>query len=131
MPSDDRAPPSGRQPGLTPEQAVDRLVQLHDSACSALRESLARFTKKGIVPGPEDRARFRYPELRLDWRPSGGSLPFTCDLPAGGVKSGRTCTWSYSAVNPTTTYTIGYGAGGSTCTTTATTMLNTSAARPV
>ncbi len=64
------------QQGLTPEQAVDRLEELHSSACDALRGALARFTEKGAVPSPQERAKFRYPELRLDWQPS-GSMPFT------------------------------------------------------
>ena len=61
---------------MTPEQAVDRLEELHSSACQALREALARFTRSGVPPTPQERARFRYPELRLDWQPS-GTLPFT------------------------------------------------------
>ncbi len=61
---------------LSPEQAVERLDLLHGQATAALRESLARFVADGTPPGPEQRARFRYPELRLDWRPT-GKLPFT------------------------------------------------------
>ena len=62
--------------GLTPEQAVDRLADLHAAASSALRAALAHYTEAGIVPTPQERARFRYPELRIDWRPS-GSVAFT------------------------------------------------------
>jgi AMP nucleosidase len=61
---------------LTPEQAVDRLDVLHTQATTALREALARFVADGTVPTPEQRARFRYPELRLDWQPT-GPMPFT------------------------------------------------------
>jgi AMP nucleosidase len=54
---------------LTPEQAVDRLDVLHTQATTALREALARFVADGTVPTPEQRARFRYPELRQDRQP--------------------------------------------------------------
>lgn len=64
------------QTGLTPEQAVDRLESLHARACDALREALARFTKFGTVPTEEQRRAFRYPELRVDWQPS-GTVHFT------------------------------------------------------
>ena len=56
--------------------SVDRLDVLHTQATTALREALARFVADGTVPTPEQRARFRYPELRLDWQPT-GPMPFT------------------------------------------------------
>ncbi len=62
--------------GLTPEQAVDRLEHLHSTACTALREALAAFTRSGALPTPQQRAAFRYPEIRVDWRPS-GAVRFT------------------------------------------------------
>ncbi|TMJ25194.1 MAG: AMP nucleosidase, partial [Alphaproteobacteria bacterium] len=62
--------------GLAPEQAVDRLDELHTLACDALRGALARFTASGVPPSPEERAAFRYPELRVQWQPS-GAVPFT------------------------------------------------------
>jgi AMP nucleosidase len=62
--------------GLTPEQAVDRLDELHTLACDALRAALARFTATGAPPAPEERAAFRYPELRVEWQPA-GEIPFT------------------------------------------------------
>lgn len=62
--------------GLTPEQAVDRLEHLHSTACTALREALAAFTRSGALPTPQQRVAFRYPELRVDWRPS-GAVRFT------------------------------------------------------
>ena len=62
--------------GLTPEQAVDRLEHLHFAACTALREALAAFTRSGTLPTPQQRTAFRYPELRVDWQPS-GALRFT------------------------------------------------------
>jgi AMP nucleosidase len=62
--------------GLTPEQAVDRLEELHTLACDALRAALAHFTATGAPPSPEERATFRYPELRVQWQPA-GAVPFT------------------------------------------------------
>jgi AMP nucleosidase len=50
---------------LTPEAAVDRLIELHEEAVDALREALERFFAKGTPPTSKERARFRYPELRL------------------------------------------------------------------
>ncbi|MBS0223177.1 MAG: AMP nucleosidase [Proteobacteria bacterium] len=67
---------SAGRTGLTPEQAVDRLEFLHARACDALREALARFTRSGTVPTEEQRRAFRYPELRVDWQPS-GTVHFT------------------------------------------------------
>lgn len=63
-------------PVLSPEQAVDRLAELHAAAVAALRAALARFVVDGTVPDAAARARFRYPELRLTWQPS-GPPPFT------------------------------------------------------
>ena len=62
--------------GLTPERAVDCLEELHVAASTALREALARFTESGIVPTPQERAAFRYPELCIDWQPE-GTVRFT------------------------------------------------------
>ncbi len=56
---------------MTPDAAVDRLDELHTAASSALREALARFTGQGIVPTAQERSRFRYPELVVDWQPVG------------------------------------------------------------
>ena len=61
---------------MTPEQAVDRLEELHSAASNALREALARYTRSGTVPTAEERSAFRYPELRVDWQPS-GAVRFT------------------------------------------------------
>lgn len=58
---------------MTPEEAVDRLEELHSGASAALREALARYAKAGIVPAPGERQHFRYPELRIDWRPVGAA----------------------------------------------------------
>jgi AMP nucleosidase len=62
--------------GLTPEQAVDRLEELHTAASNALREALARYTETSVVPAAHDRLAFRYPELCIDWQPS-GTVRFT------------------------------------------------------
>jgi AMP nucleosidase len=78
-------------PGLTPEQGVDRLEDLHTQACEALRSALARFTATGEPPAPEDRAAFRYPELRVDWQPA-GAVPFTWRAWAKFQAPGRYCT---------------------------------------
>ena len=53
---------------LSPEQAVDRLEALHSEAVASLRAALTRYGRDGIPPTPEERARFRYPELRLNWQ---------------------------------------------------------------
>lgn len=58
-----------KQPA-TPEQAVDLLVSLHDRAVSALIQSVRRFAETGVGPTGEERALFRYPELRLTYLPS-------------------------------------------------------------
>lgn len=55
----------------TPEAAVDELVLLHTQATGALRASLERYLKKKVPPQPNERARFRYPELRLSYKPQG------------------------------------------------------------
>jgi AMP nucleosidase len=62
--------------GLAPEQAVDRLEELHTAASNALREALARYTESGVVPSARERLGFRYPELCVDWQPS-GAVRFT------------------------------------------------------
>ncbi len=54
-----------------PETAVDRLVALHETATGALREALSRFLAGGPPPDATERLGFRYPELRLNYRPTG------------------------------------------------------------
>jgi hypothetical protein len=61
---------------LSPEQAVERLETLHSAAMAALRAALGRFVRDGTPPDPRERVRFRYPELRLVWQPT-GPMPFT------------------------------------------------------
>lgn len=52
----------------TPEEAVERLIHLHDAAIEAQRHALETFFTTGIAPTPSERARFRYPELRVTHR---------------------------------------------------------------
>jgi AMP nucleosidase len=60
-----RSAPPG--PSLTPAEAVDRLDELHTAALGAIRGALARFLDGGSPPSAAERARFRYPELRITW----------------------------------------------------------------
>jgi AMP nucleosidase len=53
---------------LTPEAAVDALERRHAEAAGALRTALERFVRSAIPPTPAERARFRYPELMVDWQ---------------------------------------------------------------
>ena len=53
----------------TPAEAVERLKHLYDRAVSALIESVRRFAEKGTPPTAEERALFRYPELRVTYLP--------------------------------------------------------------
>jgi AMP nucleosidase len=57
----------------TPEEAVERLIVLHDDAIEAQRQAVENFFSTGKAPSLVDRARFRYPELRLIYR--GTSVP--------------------------------------------------------
>jgi len=59
----------------TPAEAVDRLNELYDQAAQALRGSVERFLKNGDPPSAATRALFRYPELRLTYRPNGAVAP--------------------------------------------------------
>ncbi|MBO1903508.1 AMP nucleosidase [Microvirga sp. 3-52] len=52
----------------TPEEAVEQLIALHDSAMEAQRQALDHFFSTRTAPTPFERSRFRYPELRLDYR---------------------------------------------------------------
>ncbi len=56
---------------LTPEAAVERLIALHEDAVEALRQALDRFFTQSIPPSSKERARFRYPELRLTYHCQG------------------------------------------------------------
>ncbi len=52
---------------LSPAQAVDRLIALHDQATHGLKDSLDRFFATREPPTPEQRKQFCYPELRVTY----------------------------------------------------------------
>jgi AMP nucleosidase len=54
----------------TPAQAVDRLEHLYNRAVTALIASVRRFAEQGTPPSANERALFRYPELRVTYLPS-------------------------------------------------------------
>lgn len=53
----------------TPADAVTALEDLHGRATRALAEAVGRFVDTGTPPTPEQRALFRYPELRITHHP--------------------------------------------------------------
>lgn len=55
----------------TPGQAIDRLAALYDDAAGALRDAVERFLEDGVQPTREISAKFRYPLLRVIYRPEG------------------------------------------------------------
>src|SRR5262245_16037342 len=55
----------------TPNEAVDLLERLYTRAVDALIGAVRRFAETGIPPTPEERALFRYPELRVTYLPVG------------------------------------------------------------
>lgn len=59
----------------TPDAAVDRLEALHGAAIRALRTALDRVLAGGAPPDAAERARFRYPELRVTYAPADGAPP--------------------------------------------------------
>lgn len=68
---------SGGGASLSPEQAVDRLEEYHGKATTALRIALERMLAGGRPPSAEERAAFRYPELRLSYIPGEAEPPAT------------------------------------------------------
>jgi AMP nucleosidase len=60
----------------TAEQAVDRLAALHEKSTAALSQALKRYLKDRTEPNAEERALFRYPELRLTYEYH-GEVPAT------------------------------------------------------
>lgn len=54
----------------TPAEAVDRLEFLHDRAVKALIAAIRRYAEEGKPPSMDERALFRYPELRVTYLPS-------------------------------------------------------------
>ncbi|MFT0859957.1 AMP nucleosidase [Ancylobacter sp. G4_0304] len=55
----------------TPAAAIDRLEALYHEAREALRADLQRFFDTGRAPTPAERARYRYPLLRVIYEPLG------------------------------------------------------------
>jgi AMP nucleosidase len=56
---------------VTPQAAVDRLEHMHTTAVTALVTAVRRFAETGAAPTGEERAAFRYPELRVTYMPTG------------------------------------------------------------
>ena len=54
----------------TPAEAVDLLEKLYSRAVNALIEAVRRFAEGGPPPTGEERALFRYPELRVTYLPN-------------------------------------------------------------
>jgi AMP nucleosidase len=54
----------------TPAEAVDRLEFLHERAVKALIAAIRRYAEEGTPPSMDERALFRYPELRVTYLPS-------------------------------------------------------------
>ncbi|MGL4438657.1 MAG: AMP nucleosidase, partial [Bosea sp. (in: a-proteobacteria)] len=53
----------------TADEAVDRLQELYEAATAAIRKALDAYLTDRTAPTPEQRARFRYPELRVTYKP--------------------------------------------------------------
>jgi AMP nucleosidase len=53
----------------TPAEAVDRLEAYYERAVTALIRAVRRFSEGGAPPTPDERALFRYPELRVTYLP--------------------------------------------------------------
>lgn len=64
-------PLSGSATSLTPEEAVAELEQQYAAATDALRAALEKFFAEREPPTPAERASYRYPEIRVDYRPDG------------------------------------------------------------
>ncbi len=54
---------------LTPVEAVDLLAKRYEEATAALRAAVERFLRTGVPPSDTERAKFRYPQLRVMYRP--------------------------------------------------------------
>jgi AMP nucleosidase len=75
-------------PVATPEEAVARLEALHAEATEALRHALERFFAHREPPSAQERARFRYPELRVTYEPEEVHAPVRrafAKFPAPGI----------------------------------------------
>ena len=64
-------PLTGRAANLTPEEAVAALEKHYEDATRSLRDALDRFLSTHEPPSPAERASYRYPELRVEYRPDG------------------------------------------------------------
>jgi AMP nucleosidase len=60
---------------LTPTQAVDALVRLHDQATGSLRQALDAYARNRKTPTAKQRAGFCYPELRATYHFDGEPHP--------------------------------------------------------
>ena len=56
---------------LTPVEAVDLLARRYEEAVTALRGAVERFLRTGVPPSEAERAKFRYPQLRVAYHPDG------------------------------------------------------------
>lgn len=56
---------------LTPEAAVARLIALHSEATQSLKAALNAYFTNRTEPTPQQRASFRYPELRVTYEANG------------------------------------------------------------
>jgi AMP nucleosidase len=56
---------------LTPQQAVDKLIQLHGEATASLKAGLEAYFATRTPPTPEQRKTYRYPELRVTYVANG------------------------------------------------------------
>jgi AMP nucleosidase len=55
----------------TPRAAIDRLALLHERAVTTLKAALERFLDGGAPPSAQERLAFRYPAIRVTYRPDG------------------------------------------------------------
>ncbi|HVJ35553.1 MAG TPA: AMP nucleosidase [Terriglobia bacterium] len=55
----------------SPDEALERLQHLHQTATNSLRAALERFLTSGTPPNEAEMASFRYPELRITYQPEG------------------------------------------------------------
>ncbi len=75
---------------------LSALEAQYDSAVTELRAALARFLAGGPPPTPEERRRFTYPELRLDW-PGSAETP---RLPRAYARLTRPGTYAITITQP-------------------------------
>ncbi|CAH1657633.1 AMP nucleosidase [Hyphomicrobiales bacterium] len=60
----------------TPEEAVDRLTELHAGSANGLRRALEAYLDNQTIPTAAERASYRYPEIRVTYEPP-GLMPVT------------------------------------------------------